>query len=157
MGMLRLLFIRGLLGGVAMICVFSSLGLLAMSDSVVLVNTHPIWTSILAAYYLNEHLSKKSFFCILVSFSGMLVVARPASFFEESSTVNNNQLIGSMMGITGSVLISFVSIVLRKLGRDYQCPGAVHMQYNYIISVFVTSLLLIHTSADISGYPQITW
>ncbi|EAR93814.1 integral membrane protein DUF6 containing protein (macronuclear) [Tetrahymena thermophila SB210] len=143
----RLLSIRGILGGLAMTCVFTCLTLMSVSDGVVMVNTNPIWTNFLAFFFLGEHLSKKALGFCLISFIGIVLVSRPASIFGESSNSHSeaqNQLLGTIFGLVGSLFVSLVSIVVRKLSHQLKCNGAMHMQYNYFISAFFTAILILN-------------
>jgi len=81
---LKLLILRGLLGGISMTCVFTCLTLMKISDGVVMINTNPIWTNFLAICFLGEHFSKKSLLFCLVSFIGIVFVSRPSFLFDSS-------------------------------------------------------------------------
>ncbi|KAL4478904.1 hypothetical protein ABPG72_009730 [Tetrahymena utriculariae] len=144
---LRLLSIRGILGGLGMTCIFTCITLMSVSDGVVMVNTNPIWTNFLAFFFLGEHLSKKTLGLCLISFIGIVLVSRPASIFGEIHNSHNeakNQLLGTIFGLVGSLIVSLVSIVVRKLSHQLKCNGAMHMQYNYFISSFFTAILVLN-------------
>ncbi|EAR95800.1 integral membrane protein DUF6 containing protein (macronuclear) [Tetrahymena thermophila SB210] len=144
----KLLTLRGILGGLDVICVFTCFTLMSVSDGSIIVNTNPIWTNFLAAIFLGEQLSKKAIgFCTL-SFMGIILVSRPPFLFADNSSnqKNQNQLLGTLYGLAGSLFVASVQIVVRKLSHQLKCNGAMHMQYSYIICIFLTSILLINNN-----------
>ncbi|KAL4472390.1 hypothetical protein ABPG74_018339 [Tetrahymena malaccensis] len=142
----KLLSLRGLLGGLNMTFVFTCFTLMTISDGSILVNTSPIWTNFLAAIFLGEQLSKKAIGFCMLSFLGIILVCRPAFLFgEKSSSQDKNQYLGTIYGLAGSLFVSLVAIVIRKLSK-YNCNGAMHMQYHYFISIFFTSVILLNDS-----------
>ncbi|EAR95798.1 integral membrane protein DUF6 containing protein (macronuclear) [Tetrahymena thermophila SB210] len=142
----KLLTLRGLLGGLNMTFVFTCFTLMTISDGSILVNTSPIWTNFLAAIFLGEQLSKKAFGFCMLSFFGIILVCRPAFLFGQStSSQDQNQFLGTIYGLAGSLFVSLVAIVIRKLSK-YNCKGAMHMQYHYFISIIFTSVILLTDS-----------
>ena len=77
----RLLLFRGLVGCLALHGVFFSIGRLPLAEVTVLHFTNPIFTAILAALILREHVSARLLVVIVISLAGVVAVRRPEFLF----------------------------------------------------------------------------
>ncbi|KAL4461327.1 hypothetical protein ABPG72_016125 [Tetrahymena utriculariae] len=145
---LKLLILRGALGASAMILMFASFEYMNLSDCVVINNLSPIWTNVMAIFFLGEKYQKKAVVCFGLGFSGVIFMSRPSFLFgdvnsQEKINENNNQLLGSILAFLGSVSVAYMTIILKKLTTMFKCHNAVQQQYTYIITIFSTALLLL--------------
>ncbi|HKJ92364.1 MAG TPA: DMT family transporter [Longimicrobiales bacterium] len=76
-----LLLLRSVLGFSALSCFYFALTRLTLADATVLQFTSPVFTAVLAAFFLGERLEWKSTALILLSLGGVSLVARPAFLF----------------------------------------------------------------------------
>ncbi|MDF1876811.1 DMT family transporter [Sulfurimonas sp. SAG-AH-194-L11] len=76
-GKIHLLFIRGLLGFIAMILFFYTITTIPLGEAITLNKTSPLFVTILAYYLLGEHLSKRSIVALFVGFIGVVFITKP--------------------------------------------------------------------------------
>ncbi|KAL4427178.1 hypothetical protein ABPG74_013382 [Tetrahymena malaccensis] len=143
---LKLMVSRGLLGGITAIIMFQSFKYLNISDCVVFGNTNPIWTNFLAAMFLGEKLTKKSLIFCLISFFGMLLIIKPDFLLDLSVEENpiqmqgRNQLKGCALALLGSILLSFVQIIISKVQKQMKCNNAQLLMYNHFFGCIITGI-----------------
>lgn len=76
-GKIHLLFLRGLLGFLAMILFFYTISTIPLGEAITLNKTSPLFVSIIAYYLLHEHLSKNAIFALLIGFFGIVLITKP--------------------------------------------------------------------------------
>ncbi|MCF6331182.1 MAG: DMT family transporter [Sulfurimonas sp.] len=76
-GKIYMLFMRGLLGFIAMILFFYTITIIPLGEAITLNKTSPLFVSILAFYLLNEHLSKRAILALLIGFFGIILITKP--------------------------------------------------------------------------------
>lgn len=78
-----LLFARGLVGALALVCVYYALVHIPLAEATVLQYLHPMFTAVLALYFLKEKIHASTILCIVLSFLGLLLISRPDFLFGE--------------------------------------------------------------------------
>jgi drug/metabolite transporter (DMT)-like permease len=76
-GKLHMLFMRGMLGFLAMILYFYTITTIPLGEAITLNKTSPLFVSILAYYILKEHLSINTVFAIILGFLGIIFIVKP--------------------------------------------------------------------------------
>jgi drug/metabolite transporter (DMT)-like permease len=76
-GKFHLLFLRGVLGFLAMILFFYTITVIPLGEAITLNKTSPLFVSVLAYYLLHEHLSKRAVLALLVGFLGIVLITKP--------------------------------------------------------------------------------
>jgi drug/metabolite transporter (DMT)-like permease len=107
-----LLFARGFVGVAALICVFYAITHLPLAEAMVLQYLHPMFTVIIALFFLKEGLSKGSLVCIGLSFIGLLLIVQPSVLFS-SSTIEFESL-----AVTAAIAGAFGSAIAYTLVRS---------------------------------------
>ena len=74
---IRLQIIRGGIGGLGMLCVFSGLSMISLAEVTVLLFTVPIFATLLSIVFLSEKVGVWRWTAILIGFLGILIIARP--------------------------------------------------------------------------------
>ncbi|TDA68968.1 DMT family transporter [Sulfuricurvum sp. IAE1] len=69
------LVFRGVVGTVALLTFFYTVGETTLSNAIVYSKTEPIFTAILAFFLMGEHLSKRAVLAIIVGFAGVLLLS----------------------------------------------------------------------------------
>lgn len=69
------LVFRGVVGTVALLTFFYTVGATTLSNAIVYSKTEPIFTAILAFFLMGEHLSKRAVLAIIVGFAGVLLLS----------------------------------------------------------------------------------
>ena len=72
-----LLAARGIVGTLALLCIYFAISTLPLADATVLQYMHPAFTAILALLLLGESVRRSTVFCIVLSFLGLIVMVRP--------------------------------------------------------------------------------
>ena len=108
----RLLLIRGLLGTVALFCIFKALTVLPIATATVIQYTYPTFTVICAYFILKEYIFKRIIFSIIIGWFGIILVTQP-----EWSTNSNiiEIIIAIAIAIIGAFMTSLAYICVRKL------------------------------------------
>ncbi len=73
----KLQFVRGLIGGSGMVCVFYGLSLVHLAESTTLLFTVPIFATILSVLIYHEQVGIRRWGAIIVGFAGTFIVMRP--------------------------------------------------------------------------------
>lgn len=114
--MLKLLILRSVLGGIATLTSFACLSYMQASDGIMIINTNPIWTNLLASCYLDEVFKKKGFFFCIISFVGIAFIIRPSFIFGgfvKSISSEYDHILGSICGLLCSFAASIATLVIR--------------------------------------------
>lgn len=108
-----LLILRGLVGFIALICVYYALIHLPFAEASVLQYLHPMFTALLALLLLNERPTAATMACIGLSFVGLIIMVRPEFLFaDHSADYNTLAVVVALFGAFGSGL---AYTIVRKL------------------------------------------
>lgn len=133
-----LLFARGAVGALALVCVYYAVSTLPLAEATVLQYLHPMFTAVLALIFLNERLHTPTIICIALSFVGLLCIARPAFLFGDQ--VISFPIISIAAGILGAFGSAIAYVLVRKLAQTDD-PSVVIFYFPLIALPF--SLLLL--------------
>jgi len=108
----RLLILRGLLGTVALFCIFKALTILPIATATVIQYIYPTFTVICAYIILKEFILRRIVYSIIIGWIGILLVSKP-----EFTTNNDIQetIIAIIIAILGALMTSLAYICVRKL------------------------------------------
>ena len=110
-----LLLMRGLVGALALMCVYYAVATLPLAEAMVLQYTHPMFTAILALIFLNERIHSGTFWCILLSLVGLVLVAKPSGFVGAPGDALPALSVGlALLGAFGSAV---AYVLVRKLSN----------------------------------------
>ena len=108
----KLLFIRGLLGTVALFCIFKALTILPIATATVIQYIYPTFTVICAYFILKEYIFKRIVYSIILGWLGIILVSQP-------ELISNNNIIETIIAITiaiiGALMTALAYICVRKL------------------------------------------
>jgi len=108
----RLLFVRGLLGGVGIVVTFFAIVNLGMSKGMVLASTYPLFAFILSVIVLKERPDVVSALMIAAAFAGIcLVVAGKNGDALIFSGVGFYEILAISVGLIGGIVV----VTIRKL------------------------------------------
>lgn len=74
---IRLQVVRGGIGGLGMLCVFTGLSMISLAEVTLLLFTVPIFATLLSIVFLSEKVGVRRWTAIFVGFLGILIIARP--------------------------------------------------------------------------------
>ncbi len=133
-----LLFARGFVGALALICVYYSLSHLPFAAATVLQYLHPMFTGFLAFLFLKERLSQATFICVILSFLGLIIIVQPAFIF--GGTTEHYPLIAILAAIAGAFGSAIAYVLVRKLSQT-EDPSVI-IFYFPLIALPISVLLL---------------
>lgn len=108
-----LLALRGLVGFIALICVYYALIHLPFAEASVLQYLHPMFTALLALLLLNERPTLATLACIALSFIGLIVMVRPGFLFGGNSGDYNTLAV--FIALAGAFGSGLAYTLVRKL------------------------------------------
>ena len=108
----KLLIIRGLLGTVALFCIFKAITILPIATATVIQYIYPTFTVISAYIILKELISRRIVYSIIIGWIGILLVSQPE--FTTNSNVQET-ILAIIIAIFGALMTSLAYICVRKL------------------------------------------
>jgi len=109
-----LLALRGLIGFSALFCTFESLARLSLSDAVILYQTQPLWTVLIARIVLGERAHPRVLLATLVALSGVVLVLRP-NFLFGAETAHAVDPLGFALALAAALLSAGAYVTVRAL------------------------------------------
>lgn len=108
----RFLFLRGILGFGAYVCIFYSVIHMQLADALVIVYSFPLIVPFMAAVFLGERLERSVLLCSILGAMGMFFIAKPGMVFSETSSIS----LLAVSAAIGAALFSSVSVIcIRRL------------------------------------------
>ena len=107
-----LLILRGLLGTIALICIFYAIRNMPLNISTVIQYTYPIFISIFAGILLNERINKNIFLAVITGWLGILIILNPSQLSNLNVELNNLTI---AIAFLGSISTSLAYITVKKL------------------------------------------
>jgi drug/metabolite transporter (DMT)-like permease len=113
-----LLIVRGLIGTVALFCVYGAVLRLPMATATVLQYLYPALTAALAWLLLGEQLGPRLLLAVLLGWLGVLVIALPLGSAGAPSSGAALDPLGILLAVAGALLTSLAYVSVRRLGRS---------------------------------------
>ena len=111
----KLLFLRGILGTVALVCIFYAIRNMPLSISTVIQYTYPIFISIFAGIFINEKITKNTVLSLILGWLGILVI------LNQSQLANINveiEKLSIFIAFFGAISTAFAYITVKKLSAS---------------------------------------
>lgn len=133
-----LLFARGAVGAFALICVYYAVTTLPLAESTILQYLHPVFTALLALFFLKEKAQPSTIACIVFCISGLIFIVKPSFLF---GTVNSElPEFSVVMAILGAFCSAIAYVIVKKLSRSED--SSVIIFYFPFIALPVSLILL---------------
>jgi drug/metabolite transporter (DMT)-like permease len=116
-----LLIGRGAIGSVALLCVYIALNELPLASATVLQYTYPTFTALLAWLMLGERIGRRVLLAVLLGWSGVLLVARPAELLGPAlGLARGASLAGPavLIAVAGAFCTALAYVSVRSLARS---------------------------------------
>ena len=107
-----LLILRGLLGTIALVCIFYAIRNMPLNISTVIQYTYPIFISIFAGILIKEKITKKLIFASITGWLGILIILNPSQLSSLNIEVDNLTL---LIAFLGAISTSLAYITVKKL------------------------------------------
>ena len=107
-----LLILRGLLGSIALICIFYAIRNMPLNISTVIQYTYPIFISIFAGILINEKITKNVLIASATGWLGIIIILNP---YQLSSLNIEIEKLTILIAFIGSISTSLAYITVKKL------------------------------------------
>ena len=99
-----LLIIRGLLGTIALVCIFYSIKNMPLNISTVIQYTYPIFIAIFAGILINEKITKNLIIASLTGWLGILIILNPYQLSSLNVELNKLTVLIAFLGAISTAL-----------------------------------------------------
>jgi len=107
-----LLILRGVLGTLALVCIFYAIRNMPLSISTVIQYTYPIFISIFASIFINEKITKNLVFATILGWFGILVILNPTQLSNINVYIEN---VSISIAFIGSICTALAYVTVKKL------------------------------------------
>lgn len=109
-----LLFTRGAVGTLALMCVYYAVTTLPLAEATILQYVHPVFTALLAVLFLKEKVHFSTVICIVMCLLGLFVMVNPAAVEGATTELPMFSVMVAILGAFGS---SVAYVIVRKLSQ----------------------------------------
>ncbi|MGF1720968.1 DMT family transporter [Vibrio kyushuensis] len=108
----KLLFARGAVGSLALICVYFAIATLPLAEATILQYLHPVFTAVLALIFLRERIQISTIICILFCLTGLYLIVSPGTTLAGSIELPVISVAAALFGAFGSAI---AYVIVKKL------------------------------------------
>jgi drug/metabolite transporter (DMT)-like permease len=109
-----LLIARGTVGSFALMFVYYAVTTLPLAEATVLQYLHPVFTAVLALYFLKETMQRSTIACIVISLLGLFVMIQPNLQIDSNMQYAWLSIGAGVLGAFGSAV---AYIIIKKLTK----------------------------------------
>jgi len=109
-----LLIARGTVGAFALMFVYYAVTTLPLAEATVLQYLHPVFTAILAVFFLKEVIQRSTIACIAISLVGLYIIIQPNLQLEQEIQYPWISIVAGILGALGSAV---AYILVKKLTK----------------------------------------
>ncbi len=136
-----LLTARGLIGTLALMCVFYAVTTLPLAEATLLQYLNPVFTSMLAFVFIKEAIQRSTVVCIVLSLTGLLIMVQPAFLFGAfTRSTEPLPLLGVGAALLGALGSGAAYVLIRRLSNT-EDPSVIIFYFPFI-ALPVACLLL---------------
>ncbi|CAK4075224.1 DMT family transporter [Vibrio sp. 16] len=149
-----LLFLRGAVGTLALMCVYYSVTTLPLAEATILQYVHPVFTALLGLLFLKERIQIATLICIALCLAGLGLMVQPSM---ANNATQELPLFSVMMALLGALGSSIAYVVVRKLSHTEDSsviifyfpmvalPTSIALMWNDFVmpSLFITMMLVL--------------
>lgn len=110
----KLLFARGAVGTLALICVYFSVTVLPLAEATIIQYVHPVFTALLAVIFLKEKVQNSTLICIALCIIGLVVIVDPRTAFSADANLPLFSVLLALLGAFGSAV---AYIIVKQLSK----------------------------------------
>ena len=133
----KLLLARGIMGTLALMCVYTALTVLPLAEATILQYMHPVFTAILALIFLRERLQVSTIICIALCITGLVVMVSPGLAVSSIEPLHLWSVVAALCGALGSAI---AYILVKKLSTTED--SSVIIFYFPLIALPISLVLL---------------
>ncbi len=109
-----LLFARGTIGTIALMCVYYSVTTLPLAEATILQYVHPVFTALLGVLILKERIQTSTMICIAFCLAGLWVMVQPNMNGNAAEELPMFSIMVALLGAFGS---SIAYVIVRRLSQ----------------------------------------
>lgn len=109
-----LLVARGTVGTFALVCVYYAVITLPLAEATVLQYLHPVFTAVLALFFLKEIIQRSTVLCIIISLLGLFVIIQPNLQIDNGVHYPWFSIAAGVLGAFGSAV---AYVIVKKLTK----------------------------------------
>jgi len=132
-----LLILRGLLGTIALVCIFYAIRNMPLNISTVIQYTYPIFISIFASILINEKVTRNLIIASLTGWLGIIIILNP---YQLSNLNIELEKLAVFLAFLGAISTSLAYITVKKLSLKENI--FVIIKYFPLVSVITLSPIL---------------
>ncbi len=107
-----LLILRGILGTLALVCIFYAIRNMPLSISTVIQYTYPIFISIFACIFIDEKITRKLIFALIIGWLGISIILNPTQLLNLNVEIN---YLAILIAFFGSIFTALAYVTVKKL------------------------------------------
>jgi len=112
-----LLILRGLLGTIALLCIFYAIRTMPLSISTVIQYTYPIFISIFASILIKERLTRNVIIALFLGWLGIFLIINPYQTTPINLEINNFSILIAFIGAISTAL-AYVTVKKLSIKED---------------------------------------
>ncbi|KLN66685.1 membrane protein [Vibrio sp. VPAP30] len=132
-----LLFVRGTVGTIALMCVYYAVTTLPLAEATILQYVHPVFTALLGVLFLKERIQSSTIICIAFCLAGLWLMVQPTMSEGPSSELPLISIVTALFGAFGS---SIAYVIVRALSQSEDSSVII---FYFPLVALPTSLLLV--------------
>ena len=132
-----LLFARGTVGTFALVCVYYAVITLPLAEATVLQYLHPVFTAVLALFFLKEIIQRSTVLCIIISLLGLFVIIQPNLQIDNGVHYPWFSIAAGVLGAFGSAV---AYVIVKKLTKTDD--SSVIIFYFPLVALPISTILL---------------
>ncbi|WP_026958113.1 MULTISPECIES: DMT family transporter [Aliagarivorans] len=144
-----LLFARGAVGTLALICVYYAVTVLPLAEATILQYLHPVFTALLALLFLKERVHLSTLLCVAFSLAGLYVMVGPSL---SSDYVSELPLLGVGLAVLGAFGSAVAYVIVRQLSNREDASVII---FYFPLVALPVSLLLMGKDATLPTLSQV--
>ena len=107
-----LLILRGILGTLALVCIFYAIRNMPLSISTVIQYTYPIFISIFACIFINEKITRNLIFALIIGWLGISIILNLTQLLNLNVEIN---YLAILIAFFGSIFTALAYVTVKKL------------------------------------------
>lgn len=141
----------GIFQGLSILLYFEAILRTSISNAVLLLYTAPIFSAVLAKYFLKEKIKKNTIIGILIVITGIILILQPGTF-----TFKLNETIGNLMGLGAGFFYAAMALTAKPIMKDKSGYYVTFWQYLIMTLMFGLFIDIRSTSVLFENWWQLS-
>lgn len=141
-----LLMARGTVGAIALIFVYYAVTTLPLAEATLLQYLHPVFTAILALFFLKESVQRSTFACIIMSLFGLFIIIQPNLQLDYGFQYPWLSIGAGVLGAFGSAV---AYVIVKKLTKTDDSSVII---FYFPLIAFPISIILLGSDFVVPNY-----